>query len=103
MDDGVRAWIEGIASFSGAALKGVRERMNVGLEDMFTATRIQPQYLEAIEEECFATFRAEVYLRSYLVEYTRFLSLDTRRVLADYMPRYRAWANQRPPAPPAPA
>jgi hypothetical protein len=36
--------------------------------------------------------RAKVFLRSYIVEYTRFLSLDTQRVLADYMPRYRFWA-----------
>ncbi|HEY4743062.1 MAG TPA: helix-turn-helix domain-containing protein [Desulfuromonadaceae bacterium] len=102
MDADVRAWIEDIAGFSGAALKSIRERMNVELDDMFSITRIQPQYLDAIENECFDSFPAEVYLRSYLIEYTRFLQLDTRKVLDDYMPRYRAWAGTRRPAPPAP-
>jgi hypothetical protein len=95
MDDELRAWIENITAFSGAALRTVRERMGVALKEMFAVTRIQPQYLEDIENECFESFRAEVYLRSYLVEYTRFLSLDTRKVLNDYLPRYRAWAASR--------
>lgn len=92
MDDELRRSIECINCYSGAALRSVRERMGVELREMFDITRIQPRYLEDIESERFDSFRAEVYLRSYLVEYTRFLSLDTRRVLADYMPRYRAWA-----------
>ncbi len=95
MDDELCDWIANIACFSGAALKSIRERMVVDLKDMFTTTRIQLQYLEDIENEVFESFRAEVYLRSYLVEYTRFLSLDTPRVLADYLPRYRAWAASR--------
>lgn len=92
LDDELCGWISTIACFSGAALKSVRERMAVDLKELFTATRIQLQYLEDIENERFESFRAEVYLRSYLIEYTRFLSLDTPRVLADYLPRYRSWA-----------
>jgi hypothetical protein len=95
MDDALCDWISNITCFSGAALKSIRERMVVDLKDMFAATRIQPQYLEDIENEQFDTFRAEVYLRSYLIEYTRFLSLDTPKVLADYLPRYRSWAAKR--------
>jgi len=95
LDDELCGWISTIACFSGAALKSVRERMAVDLKELFTATRIQLQYLEDIENERFESFRAEVYLRSYLIEYTRFLSLDTPRVLADYLPRYRSWAASR--------
>jgi len=89
MDDGLRDWIKSINCFTGAALRNIRERMGVDLKDIFAATRIQPQYLEDIENDKFGSFRAEVYLRSYLIEYTRFLSLDTQKVLADYLPRYR--------------
>lgn len=71
------------------ALRSIRERMGVELRDIFAASRIQPQYLEDIENERFDSFHAEVYLRSYLIEYTRFLALDTEKVLADYLPRYR--------------
>lgn len=89
MDDGLGDWIRNVSCFSGAALKNIRERMGVELQDIFAVSRIQPHYLEDIENEQFGSFRAEVFLRSYLVEYTRFLSLDTQRVLADYLPRYR--------------
>jgi len=89
IDDGLRDWIKNINCFTGTALRNIRERMGVDLKDIFAASRIQPQYLEDIENEQFGSFRAEVYVRSYLIEYTRFLSLDTRKVLADYLPRYR--------------
>jgi cytoskeletal protein RodZ len=89
MDDGISDWIKSINNFTGVALRTIRERMGVDLKEIFAATRIQPQYLEDIENEQFSSFRAEVYLRSYLIEYTRFLSLDTQKVLTDYLPRYR--------------
>jgi cytoskeletal protein RodZ len=63
--------------------------MGVDIKEIFSATRIQPQYLDDIENERFSSFRAEVFLRSYLIEYARYLSLDTHKVLADYLPRYR--------------
>jgi len=95
MDDGMCDWIKSINCFTGVALRTIRERMGVDLKEIFAATRIQPQYLEYIENEQFSSFRAEVYLRSYIIEYTRFLSLDTQRVLADYLPRYRKFQERR--------
>ncbi len=92
IDDELLCWIRSINCLTGAALKSIRKRMGIELKDIFAATRIQPQYLDDIENEVFSSFRAEVFLRSYIVEYSRFLSLDTQRVLADYMPRYRFWA-----------
>ena len=94
MDEGMADWIRSINCFTGVALRTIRERMGVDLKSIFAATRIQPQYLEDIENENFRTFRAEVYLRSYIVEYTRFLSLDTQKVLDDYLPRYRKFHGQ---------
>jgi curved DNA-binding protein CbpA len=95
MDEELSQWIKDIDRFSGAALRSIRERLGVDLKDMYAVTRIQPQFLEDIENEVFESIRAEAYLRSYIVEYTRFLSLDTQRVLADYIPRYRSWAAKR--------
>jgi len=95
IDDDLQGWINGINCFSGAALKSVREKMAVDLKEIFAVTRIQTQYLEDIENEIFDSFMAEVYLRSYIIEYTRFLGLDTQKVLADYLPRYRLWLNKR--------
>jgi len=93
MDDETRLWIEQISCFDGAALRAVRERLGVDLKDMFIVTRIQVHHLQEIETEIFDFFRAEVYLRSFIVEYARFFSLDPQRVLADYMPRYQSWAS----------
>ena len=95
IDEDLKGWLAGINCFSGAALKSVREKMGIDLKDMFAVTRIQPEYLEDIENEVFDSFRAEVYLRSYIIEYTRYLSLDTNKVLADYLPRYRSWDAKR--------
>lgn len=89
MDEGLSDWIKNITCYTGGVLKNIRERMGVDLQDIFAVSRIQPQYLEDIENENFGSFRAEVYLRSYLIEYTRFLSLDTQKVLGNYLPRYR--------------
>ncbi len=90
MDDDLRLRIEQIECFTGPALRSVREQMGVDLKAIFTVTRIQTQFLEDVENEAFDSFPAEVYLRSYLIEYARFLSLDPQRVLNDYLPRYRA-------------
>ena len=93
MDNELQSWIDDFKCLTGATLRSIRERVGIELKDIFAATRIQPQYLDDIENEAFSTFRAEVFLRSYLVEYSRFLALDPQRVLADYMPRYRTWAT----------
>lgn len=94
MDNDARDWIAGITSFTGSTLRAIRERLGVDVQDIFAVSRIQPRYLEDIENEQFGSFRAEVFLRSYLIEYTRFLSLDTQKVLADYLPRYRKFQGQ---------
>ena len=95
MADELRSWIESIDCFTGAALKSFRERIGVDLEDIHAVTRIQTKHLNDIENEVFESFHAEVYVRSFLIEYTRFLKLDTQKVLNDYLPRYRAWAVNR--------
>lgn len=89
VDEGLKNWVAQFDCFSGAVLRSIRERMNIDLKTMFEVTRIQIQYLEDIENERFASFRAEVYLRSYLIEYARFLALDTKKVLDDYLGLYR--------------
>jgi len=95
MDDEIRLWVAQIECFTGVALKSIRERMNVDLTAIFTITRIKPNFLNDIEYEAFESFRAEAYLRSYLIEYARFFSLDTQRVLNDYLPRYRDWVAKQ--------
>lgn len=85
----MRAYIESITSYSGPVLREIREKMGLDLQEMASATRVQKRYLEEIEAEQFQWITAEVYLRGYVIEYARYLSLDDRKVAADYMNRCR--------------
>jgi hypothetical protein len=93
MDDELSSWIRGTECFTGDVLRQIRERLGIGLKEIYSVTRVPIRVLEAIENESFDTFQAEVYLRSYLMEYCRHLSLDSQRVLADYLPRFRSANN----------
>lgn len=95
VDEDLENWIGQFECFSGVALRSIRERKNIDLKTMFTVTRIQIRFLEDLENEVFSSFRAEVYLRSYLIEYARFLALDTKKVLDDYLGRYREWGEKQ--------
>ncbi|MDP1759019.1 MAG: helix-turn-helix transcriptional regulator, partial [Thermodesulfovibrionales bacterium] len=58
-------------------------------KDMAVFTKIRKQYFEDIEREKFSSLPAEVYLRGYIMEYARYLSLDPEKVANDYIGRYR--------------
>jgi len=90
-DERIRSEIAMIMSFSGPVLREVREKMNVGLHEIALTTNIRIRYLEDIELERFDSLPPEVYLRGFVTDYARFLSLDYRKVADDYMSRYRAW------------
>ena len=94
-DPELRGWLDQVSYFDGASLKMIRERLGVDLQAIFAVTRIQQRFLEDIEAEAFGSFPAEVYLRSYLIEYSRFLGLESQRVLNDYLQRYRKWSATR--------
>jgi len=89
-EDEVKEYISGIASFDGASLKQIREKLRVTLKDMAVFTKVRRQYFEDIELERFSALPAEVYLRGYIMEYARYLSLDPVKVADDYMQRYRS-------------
>lgn len=94
-DDEHLRWVGQLGCLDGPSLRAVRERLQIDLKTIFSSTRIQPHLLEALEAEDFNSFTAEVYLRSYLIEYSRSLGLDSSKVLNDYLPRYRQWLAAR--------
>ncbi len=79
-----------IETFDGPALKRIRERLGVDLNDMALATRIQVQHLINIEEENFSALPVKVYTRGFVANYARHLHLDEKRVVSDYMTRFEA-------------
>ncbi len=74
-----------IDTYDGPALKKIRRRLKVDLNDMALATRIQVQHLINIEEENFTALPVRVYTRGFVANYARHLHLDEERVVSDYM------------------
>jgi flagellar biosynthesis protein FlhG len=70
---------------TGADLKHIREVRGVSLRHMSNSTKIGTRFLEYIEEDRFAFLPAPVYLRGFLQEYARMVSLDPRKVVEAYM------------------
>lgn len=93
ISDSMKDYLNGITSFSGPILKEIREKMGIELGSMASATKVQKRYLEEIEAEQFVRIPAEVYLRGYVIEYARYLSLDHQKVAEDYMKRYRKFRS----------
>jgi flagellar biosynthesis protein FlhG len=93
VSESMKDYLSGITSYSGPILKEIREKMGIDLGGMAIATKVQKRYLEEIEAEQFTWIPAEVYLRGYVIEYARYLSLDYQKVADDYMKRYRKFRS----------
>jgi len=91
VDEELKQYLSGVASFSGQMLKEIREKLGIDLKDMAVSTKIRKQYFEDIEREKFQSLPAEVYLRGYVMEYARYLSLDPVKIAEDYLNKYREW------------
>ena len=89
----IKDYLDGITAYSGPVLKEIRQRMGLNLNDVALGTKVQKRYLEEIEAEQFTWMPAEVYLRGYVIEYARYLSLDDQKVAADYLKRYRKFLS----------
>ena len=83
-----------LTTFTGQALRKIRERLNIDLQDIALSTRVQPQYLESREVEDFSTLPPEAYTRGFVISYAEYLSLDSKKVADDYMSRYAAWKDE---------
>ncbi len=78
---------EGV-EFKGSILRIIRERRGISLNLVAEKTKININYLENIEAEKYHQLPAEVFLKSYLSQYARFLGLDAKKVVEDYMRFY---------------
>ncbi len=74
----------------GADLRRIRESRGIALREIAASTKIGLRFLEYIEEDRFALLPPPVYLRGFLHEYARALSLDPRRMAEAYMSRLPA-------------
>ncbi|MBI3594977.1 MAG: helix-turn-helix domain-containing protein [Nitrospirae bacterium] len=75
---------------NGQFLKNLRETKGTTLQNMVSQTRIAINYLIAIEGDQFKNFPPEVYLKSYLNEYAKYLKVDASKLTPAYMRHYHA-------------
>ena len=66
----------------GDRLRQAREARGLSLEQMEDITKIRRRYLQALEEEDYGQFPAEVFIRGFLRNYAVALGLDPDEVLA---------------------
>jgi len=75
---------------TGAVLKELREKQELGLPDLADSTQVPMEKLEAIEAEAFDKLPEAGYLRYYVTSYARALGLPDPKDAADqYMKRFR--------------
>src|SRR5437899_11734538 len=66
----------------GQYLCQMRTQKGVSLEDIAKATRIDPRYLQAVEQNDFSQLpRAEIFAKAYVKAYARCLSLEEAEVM----------------------
>lgn len=78
-------------SFSGDVLRQIREKKGIQLYEVALDTKIRVEILENIEHERFDALPQEVYLKGHVINYARYLLLDSRKVADDYISRYKTW------------
>ncbi|WP_027363773.1 helix-turn-helix domain-containing protein [Desulfotruncus alcoholivorax] len=68
----------------GEILSETREKMGLSLEDVEEATKIRRKYVKALEDNNFEIIPGKVYVRGFLRNYARFLSLDGEKLVHEY-------------------
>jgi len=85
--------LQGIA-FSGRMLRDIRRKQDIQLFDVSLETKIRTVILKNIESEKFEDLPQEVYLRGHVWSYAKYLSLNPKKVMDDYLKKYKAWKNK---------
>lgn len=73
--------------FTGGLLRAVRESQGIRLRDVSRRTKIGMSFLKAIEEDDYANLPATVYIRGFVTEIAKCLSLDPEHVSRTYVRR----------------
>lgn len=82
----------------GQILREARENKGLSLEEVQAATRINPRYLEALEEGDYEALPTPVHVKGFLRNYARHLGLEPEPLLD----RYEAGLGRAPKPKPAP-
>jgi cytoskeleton protein RodZ len=67
----------------GAKLRGERERLGIGIDQIEAETHIRAKFLLAIEEERFDVLPGPAYARAFVRDYAEQLGLDPQGLMAE--------------------
>lgn len=81
--------------FDGEVLRRIRVSLGIELEEISSITKINGQHLRSIEGNHYEVLPAPVYLRGFLKQIAKCLSLDPARVADSYTDRMRESAARR--------
>ena len=76
--------------FDGPFLQSIRNYKNITLDQISLVTRIGKPYLIAIENNEYQLLPAPVFVRGFISQYAKCLSLDPKKVVDSYMSLYKA-------------
>lgn len=76
--------------WDGARLRRSRLSQGVEIDEISEITKVNPTYLQCIEEERFDALPAAVYVRGFVMGFAGVLGLDAKRVAASYLQRFEA-------------
>ena len=68
----------------GQTLRDAREALDLTLDQVSADLRIEPQFLEALENNDFASLAAPVFTKGYLRQYAVRVDLDDKAILTQY-------------------
>jgi hypothetical protein len=68
----------------GYHLRSSREQLGISIEELSNATRIDLEYIKAMERGDFDKLPGPVYIRSYLRTYSIYVNLDPRKIMKMY-------------------
>jgi hypothetical protein len=88
------------ASWTGDALRSVREARGLSLSQLSERTKVTRHHLENIESDRYTALPAPVYLRGILLSLARELRLDGQKISRSYLERMAAALAPPPPVPP---
>jgi flagellar biosynthesis protein FlhG len=82
--------------WTGPRLRRARVLRGLEIDDVATATKVNPTYLRFLEEERFDDLPAVVYVRGFVAAYARLLGIDPMRVAPSYVARCEEHRRARP-------
>jgi flagellar biosynthesis protein FlhG len=75
--------------WTGEFLKEIRLCMGISTEELAQKTKLKKTYIDAIEAEDFANLPAAVYVRGFVSQIAKALSLPSEKVTLAYFDRYK--------------